>query len=320
MKTILLFMAIGMTATSFVGVADNQGKVQSKLAQNSQEQKKKKTKKPAVEKKWMKSMEKANFEGLPYRLVKAFEYDPQQQYPLILCLHGMGGRGSDNIAQLKNYVMPFTQNDVRQTYPHFFVAPQTSTVWTNPLNKGKNISLAEMEKSLLPDGRNPNMARIKKVYLDNPNGELLKALRLVDELVKKYNIDTSRIYVIGHSMGGFGTFNAIWNRPNFFAAAIPSAGVLLPQFNREKIKDIPLWLFHGDNDEIINYKWGETIFNEMKQLGANMKFTSIKGIGHNAGSVAFSHTGEHQHTSTQYASDKADQTANSLTWLFKQKR
>ncbi len=298
MKTILLFISIGVATASFVGVTETIKENQIKHAVQKQHHKNNKTKKPAIEKQWMKAMEKGNFEGLPYRLMKAFDYDPQQKYPLILCFHGMGGRGSDNIAQLKSYVIPFTQDDVRQTYPHFFVAPQTSTVWTNPLNKGKEISLAEMEKSLLPDSRNPTMARIKKVYLDNPDGELLKALRLVDDLVKQYNIDTSRIYVIGHSMGGFGTFNAIWNRPDFFAAAIPSAGVLLPQFNREKIKDIPLWLFHGDDDKIINYKWAVTIFNEMKQLGANMKFTSIKGIGHNAGSVAFSHTGEHQHTST----------------------
>ncbi|NQY63711.1 MAG: prolyl oligopeptidase family serine peptidase [Alteromonadaceae bacterium] len=320
MKTILIFLAISFAAVSFAGAAENKVKVQSKGAEQKQLQEKKKRKKPAVEKKWMKSMEKGTFEGLPYRLVKAFDYDPQQQYPLILCLHGMGGRGTDNIAQLKSYVMPFTQDNVRQAYPHFFVAPQTSTVWTNPLNKGKEISLEEMEKTLVPDGRNPNMVRIKKVYLDNPDGDLMKALRLIDDLVQQYNIDPSRIYVIGHSMGGFGTFNAIWNRPDFFAAAIPSAGVLLPQFNREKIKDIPLWLFHGDDDKIINYRWGVNVFNEMKQLGANMKFTSIKGIGHNAGSVAFSYTSDRLDTTTQYASDKSDKTENSLEWLFKQKR
>jgi predicted peptidase len=191
-------------------------------------------------------------------------------------------------------------------------------VWTNPDDKGTTLTLEEMEKTLVPDGR--NMATLKKVYLDNPDGELMKALRLVDDLIKQYNIDTSRIYVIGHSMGGFGTFNAIWNRPDFFAAAIPSAGVLLPQFNREKIKDIPIWLFHGDDDKIIDYRWGVNVFDEMKQVGANMKFSSIKGIGHNAGSVAFSYTGKRQDVTTQCASDQCDPTENSLEWLFNQKR
>jgi len=275
-------------------------------------------KQPAVEKAWMKGMAKGSFEGLPYRLVKAFSYDPAKSYPLIICLHGMGGRGTDNISQLKNYVMPFTQDDVRKEYPHFFVAPQTSTVWTNPDDKGKALTLEEMEKTLVPHGR--DTATRKKVYLDNPDGELMKALRLVDKLIEQYNIDTSRIYVIGHSMGGFGTFNAIWNRPDFFAAAIPSAGVLLPQFDREKIKDIPIWFFHGDDDTIINYQWGVNVFNEMKQVGANMKFTSIRGIGHNAGSVAFSYTGKRTDVITQCASDRCDQTENSLEWLFNQKR
>ncbi len=316
MNTVLLFIVIFFNVISFAHAVDHNAKEQLKI--NDNKQKRNKNKKPAIEKSWMKSMDKGTFEGIPYRLMKAFNYDPKQQYPLILCLHGMGGRGNDNIAQLKSYVMPFSQDNLRQEYPHFFVAPQTSTVWTNPLDKGNTLTFKEMEKTLEPNHR--DMAYMKKVYLDNPNGDLLKALHLVDDLVKQYNIDPSRIYVIGHSMGGFGTFNAIWNRPDFFAAAIPSAGVLLPQFTREKIKDVPLWLFHGNDDKIINYQWGLKVFNEMKQLGANMKFTSIKGIGHNAGSVAFSYTGGRKDATTQYASDKADKIENSLEWLFKQRK
>jgi predicted peptidase len=292
LKSALIFVAILVASVSCFGAEDD--------------------------KEWMKGMEKGSFEGLPYRLVKAYSYDPAKSYPLIICLHGMGGRGTDNVSQLKKYVMPFTQDHIRRQYPHFFVAPQTSTVWTNPDDKGTELTLEEMEETLVSAGH--DMARLKKVYLDNPDGELMKALRLVDDLIEQYNIDTSRIYVIGHSMGGFGTFNAIWNRPDFFAAAIPSAGVLLPQFDREKIKDVPIWLFHGVDDTIINYQWGVNVFNEMKQVGANMKFTPIKGIGHSAWSVAFSYAGGRSDVTTQCASDRCEQTDNSLEWLFNQKR
>ena len=33
---------------------------------------------------------------LPYRVLKPAGYDPAKKYPLVLCLHGAGGRGQDN--------------------------------------------------------------------------------------------------------------------------------------------------------------------------------------------------------------------------------
>ena len=119
-------------------------------------------------------------------------------------------------------------------------------------------------------------------------------------------------------MGGFGTWNAIWNRPNFFAAAIPSTGCLFPQFDREKIKHIPIWAFHGSDDTVVDYDWGKQLFLQMKAIGANMKFTSIQDIGHSASQYAFSYQGDHTKAQTELGSEKCDPTPNSLDWLFRQ--
>ena len=52
--------------------------------------------------------------------------------------------------------------------------------------------------------------------------------------------------LLGHSMGGFGTWNAIWHAPERFAAAIPSAGGLPPWRDPARFKDVPVWgTVHG---------------------------------------------------------------------------
>lgn len=269
------------------------------------------------ERPWMQIFEKENFKGMPYRFIPAMDSTKEQKFPLILCFHGMGGRGTDNLKQLRSYLEPFTTDSLRTKYPHYFLAPQTPHIWTNPHDKGDPMPLSEVAKTLTTDHR--DVETVQRIFYENPNGELLKAFELVDHLIKTHPIDPKRIYVIGHSMGGFGTWNAIWNRPNFFAAAIPSAGCLFPQYQRKKIAHIPIWAFHGHNDTVVDYDWGKNLFQEMKQVDANMKFTTIQDIGHGAGSYAFKYKGDSKNSSTQLASDQCDPTPDSLAWLFKQR-
>ena len=87
------------------------------------------------------------------------------------------------------------------------------------------MSLEECAKTLTEKYR--KVADVKRIFYDNPKGELLKAFALIDKVVEENSIDLSRIYIVGHSMGGFGTWNALWNRPDFFAAAIPISSVVV---------------------------------------------------------------------------------------------
>ena len=59
-------------------------------------------------------------------------------------------------------------------------------------------------------------------------GVLDEVLELIDtKLSKQYKIDADRVYVLGHSMGALGTFTAIYQHPDRFAAAICHAGWML---------------------------------------------------------------------------------------------
>ena len=82
-------------------------------------------------------------------------------------------------------------------------------------------------------------------------------------------------------MGGHGTYIFTQLDPDFFAAAAPSAGSGLrrtaPINDPEKIKDLPIWAFHGDKDSVCPVEKDQVVFNEMKRLGGNMKFTIWQG-------------------------------------------
>jgi hypothetical protein len=108
---------------------------------------------------------------------------------------------------------------------------------------------------------------------------VMKALK---ELPKHCSVDTNRYYVTGVSMGGFGTFNIISAYPDTFAAAVPICGGGNPQY-AERLIDIPLWLFHSRDDNIVSFEGSNSMYNAIKAAGGEkIKFTILDGMGHNS--------------------------------------
>lgn len=74
-----------------------------------------------------------------------------------------------------------------------------------------------------------------------------KILELIDGLLEEFPIDRRRIYILGFSMGGAGTWNYIQERPGFFAAANPQA-IGGGTVNAEAVKNVPIWTTIGIDD------------------------------------------------------------------------
>jgi len=131
------------------------------------------------------------------------------------------------------------------------------------------------------------------------------------------SVDRDRIYILGHSMGGGGTYRFIQMDPGYFAAAAPSAGSGLRRseqsIDASLIKDVPIWAFHGDNDRLCPYERDQKIFAEMERLGGNMKLTAWAGDGHDVGdkTIAGGDNG-----TTQLSSDRCDAELDLMKWLF----
>ena len=97
----------------------------------------------------------------------------------------------------------------------------------------------------------------------------------------KNQVDPNRIYVMGLSMGGYGTWDAIQRRPNFFAAAVPICGGGDKQLGK-KIARLPIWAWHGDKDSVIKPSRSKDMIEAIKKAGGNPKYSEIKGRGHNS--------------------------------------
>ena len=260
--------------------------------------------------------EPAKFKETPYRLMKPVNFDPNKAYPLILSLHGASGKGNCNKKNLKEWNATLAGTELRNKYPCFVLAPQMDGSWR--VNGKAAIPSAEDVKNA-PKHWEKWAKRIAK-HKPISNGHLSTSIELIESLKKQYKIDEKRIYVLGHSMGGFGTWSAIWHHPGYFAAAIPSAGGLPPWFDYTKLKDTPIWAFHSTDDEIVLGKYSKDLFEALKEAKGVMKYTELKGIGHRAQQHAFAYKGDKvSGFKTYYSSDRCDKTEKVWDWLFKQK-
>ncbi len=271
------------------------------------------------------------FKGVQYRLMKPIDFDPSKTYPLILSLHGGSGRGTQNIKNLLIWNEYLADEDLRRKHPAFVLAPQSNGRWLDNTSEVKlypepgSITIDDLPESMRKFG--PQMIeRLEEAGRapESVHGVLDEVLELIDtKLSKQYKIDADRVYVLGHSMGGMGTFTAIYQHPDRFAAAIPSAGHFFPWLDAKRIRDVPLWIFHGKPDKVVDYSGSRHVFDQLDKLNGNAKFTTLPGVGHGSeNSPAFKYTGDDPEKGyiTEYASDRCDKTDHVWDWLFRQKR
>jgi predicted peptidase len=259
------------------------------------------------------------FQGMPYRFLLPAGYDPAKQYPLILSLHGRAGVGDDNASQMRRWTATFVDAAWRAKYPCIVIAPQARDSWNTD---GQHAPV--LTEKVLAGLSETWRKRLRERAVDGTptvDGPLTKAFALVDKICAEYAVDRNRIYVLGHSMGGFGSWNAIWSAPERFAAAIPSAGGLPPWQDYARFKNVPTWTFHGSADPTVPVEYTREIFARIRELGGNLKFTELKNVNHNAERYAFAYEGDDAAKGfvTRYSSEKCDRTPNVWDWLFKQR-
>ena len=109
--------------------------------------------------------------------------------------------------------------------------------------------------------------------------------RFIDELIEEYSVDTSRIYLCGLSMGGFGTWYTATAYPDLFAAIAPCCGGGMP-WNAKLLK-MPIWTFHGLDDDIVSPRNTIEMIDALKDFNPNFKYNLYEGVGHNSWDLAF---------------------------------
>lgn len=103
----------------------------------------------------------------------------------------------------------------------------------------------------------------------------------LDHLTESYNVDEKRFYLTGLSMGGFITWDFAMEFPERFAALAPVCGGGNPA-KIKKIKDIPVWAFHGAKDDAVPLSQGQVMVDALKKAGGTVKFTVYPEAGHDS--------------------------------------
>jgi predicted peptidase len=176
-------------------------------------------------------------------------YTPEKPHPTILFLHGSGEQGSDGWKQVAQGLGSAIQWNVDK-WDFLVMFPQ------KPQGKG---GWMEHEKLVL---------------------DILEKTR------KEYKVDEKRLYITGLSMGGYATWALTCKYPAMFAAAAPICGAGNPA-DAAKIKDLPIWNFHGDKDTAVPIKKSEEMIEAVKAAGGNPKYTVYPGVGHNSWDKAY---------------------------------
>ncbi len=112
---------------------------------------------------------------------------------------------------------------------------------------------------------------------------------LIDQIVENYSIDTSRIYMTGKSMGGYGTWQISHEYPKRFAAIAPIAGggLFVSPYFMERLKELPVWAFHDKRDDLVPYQESVRMVEGVNVAGGNAKLTTYDQGTHDAWTEAY---------------------------------
>lgn len=228
---------------------------------------------------------KARKGELNYRILYPNGFDENKKYPILLFLHGSGERGDDNEAQLKHGGEMIRKG--METHNGIVIFPQCpqEDFW---------IRILEVENG--PDGTRSFVPDVESP----PSDAMQMVIELMEDMKQKSYVEKSRIYVGGLSMGGMGTFDLCWRKPDLFAAAVPICGAGAPA-KADQFVNLPMRVYHGADDQAVPVEESLKMIDALKRLGGNPESFIYPGVNHNSWDNAFAEP-------------------DFLEWIFKQQK
>ena len=198
----------------------------------------------------LKQSQKINFNEEMFKYYVYYPNVVKKNMPVLVFLHGIGERGN-NLADIEKYALPKYLNEF--DIPYIVIAPQCHE------NNFWDYHLRDVE-------------------------------RVLEIEYKNFEFDKNNIFVLGSSMGAYGAWNYIIERPNLFKGIISVAGGIMLPLDRVllPIKEKAILIYHGDNDDVVDVNQSITAYNKLKNIGAaNIELKIIKGDNHYLSSHAF---------------------------------
>ncbi len=209
-----------------------------------------------------------------YQVFVPENWSPQEEWPVILFLHGAGERGSDGLRQTQQG-LPHAIRENRSRFPTIVAIPQCQADYWWPMEEMEELALAAL-----------------------------------DSVIKEFNGDDKRMYLTGLSMGGFGSWNLAAKYNGKFAAVVAICGgiavsahlrKMFPELRNapsqdgasvyaeaaKKIGSTPVWIFHGTKDDVVPVKYSREMNSALKAARGNVRYTEYRGVGHNSWDKAY---------------------------------
>lgn len=192
--------------------------------------------------------------------------DRPGSYSLLLFLHGAGERGTDNRAQLKHGISQMLDYIRKHGEKVIVLVPQC------PAGKQWVDTPWSAESHTIPE---------------QPSEPMALVMKLVDAKIKEFGVDQKRLYVTGISMGGYGTWDLVSRQPDRFAAAIPVCGGA-DLACADRLKHLPLNVFHGDSDTTVPTIRSRNMVNALKEAGSRkVIYHELYKCGHDSWTPAY---------------------------------
>lgn len=183
-------------------------------------------------------------------------YDPDEDWPLVVFLHGMGERGSDGWRQTEVGIgKAIRWNPDR--FPCLVVMPQCSrtTVWSAQDNERGASAWSHIDAA-------------------------------IDYVTERYTVDEDRVALTGLSMGGYGAFAYGAEHIDRFSALMPICGGGDPG-NADALAKAPMWIFHGGADPVVNPEQSRRMLKAVEEAGGDVRYTEYPGVSHNSWDKAY---------------------------------
>jgi predicted peptidase len=202
-----------------------------------------------------------------YQVYIPENWTPRQNLPVILFLHGAGERGDDGLIETDVGIGTAIRTD-RSEIPAIVVMPQCqkNTWWV--LSPMDDLAMATLRAA-----------------------------------TKEFHGDANRTYLTGLSMGGYGAWFLAGKYPGRFAALIIICGGIRPREAAlkavpglakwappaqpksyadaaQKVGKVPVWIFHGADDDVVPVTESQKMYAAMKKVGGEVHYTEYPGVKH----------------------------------------
>jgi len=189
-------------------------------------------------------------EIMPYRIYVPKAYTSARAFPLVVALHGLGGT-EDSMFGANYKMIP----DLAEQHGYIVVAPLGYRIDGFYGFTGTGAASRNAERSAQD------------------------VMEVLERVRRQYKIDENRIYLMGHSMGGIGTWALGAKHAEIWAALGPIAGLGNPA-TVQTMRQIPEIVVHGDADNVVPVNGSRAMVTEMNRLHVDVKYIEVPGGSH----------------------------------------